>query len=133
MYVSGYLWKTSPEIIQILSLHCATNDRRLVMNLHAAFLCSHFADHRHHVLAAVDYLFGNETEALTFARCMAEHARERVVRDRFSEFLNLPLAGTDQLERIGLYTSQLVKASPGPQRTVIITQGKMGARGGYRK
>merc|ERR1711935_37233 len=46
----------------------AANNKTFIMNLSAPFLCQFFKDQMHSVLPYVDVLFGNESEALEFAK-----------------------------------------------------------------
>lgn len=103
-YIGGFvLPESKPAVMKILK-HAAENDKVVIMNLHATFLCSHFADSELNILYYVDVLFGNGEEA-------AELAREM----RFS---------TSDIKEIAQKTVNLPKLNHRHGRTVIFTQGR---------
>ena len=83
--------------------YCAQNNRTYCLNLSAPFLIQFFKDQMMSVMPYADIVFGNETEALTFA-----------------ETFNL---GTTDIGKIALAISMLPKENGSKGRLVIITQG----------
>ncbi|KAF4380164.1 hypothetical protein F8388_023340 [Cannabis sativa] len=67
-YIAGFFLTVSPESIQLVAAHAAANNKVFTMNLSAPFICEFFKDAQEKALPYVDYVFGNETEARTFAR-----------------------------------------------------------------
>merc|ERR1719397_2363029 len=83
--------------------YCAANNKTYCLNLSAPFLIQFFKDQMMSVMPYADIVFGNETEALTFA-----------------ETFNL---GTTDIKKIALSLSMLPKENGSKGRLVIITQG----------
>lgn len=102
-YVSGFFLTVSPASIQEVAKHALAHGRPLLMNLSAPFLSQFFKEPMMDVMPYVDVLFGNETEAETFAREQ-----------------NL---GTDDLKKIALKICDLPKQNEKRRRVVVITQG----------
>jgi len=67
-YITGYFLTVSAESMVEVGKHAAANNKTFIMNLSAPFLCQFFKDQMHSVLPYVDVLFGNESEALEFAK-----------------------------------------------------------------
>jgi adenosine kinase len=84
--------------------HCAEANKTYCLNLSAPFLIQFFRDQMMSVLPYADIVFGNETEAATFA-----------------EVHGLP--DTKDVRAVALHLAGLPKANAGRPRTVIITQG----------
>ncbi|KAK6933390.1 Carbohydrate kinase PfkB, partial [Dillenia turbinata] len=102
-YIAGYFLTVSPESIQLVAEHAAAKNKVFMMNLSAPFICELFKDVQEKALPYMDYVFGNEIEARTFARV---HGWE-----------------TENVEEIALKISQLPKASGMRKRITVITQG----------
>ncbi|GBF90549.1 adenosine kinase-like [Raphidocelis subcapitata] len=105
-YSAGFFITVSPESIMAVAQHCAANDKTYCMNLSAPFIMQvpPFKKVLTDALPYVDFLFGNETEAATFAETEGWETRE---------------AG-----EIALRISRMPKANGSRPRTVVITQGK---------
>ncbi|KAH9768385.1 Adenosine kinase [Citrus sinensis] len=88
-YIAGFFLTVSPESIQMVAEHAAAKNKDVP---HVLF-----------VYRYMDYVFGNETEARTFAKV---HGWE-----------------TDNVEEIALKISQWPKASGTHKRITVITQG----------
>ncbi|KAM5555988.1 hypothetical protein ABKV19_023741 [Rosa sericea] len=67
-YIAGFFLTVSPESIQLVAEHAAANNKVFMMNLSAPFICEFFKDVQEKALPYMDYVFGNETEARTFAK-----------------------------------------------------------------
>nr|ABK95037.1 unknown [Populus trichocarpa] len=87
----------------LVAEHAAANNKIFTMNLSAPFICEFFKDVQENALPYMDYVFGNETEARTFAKV---HGWE-----------------TENVEEIALKISQWPKASGAHKRITVITQG----------
>ncbi|KAL8241149.1 hypothetical protein R6Q59_014504 [Mikania micrantha] len=103
IYIAGFFLTVSPESIQLVAEHAAATNKVFTMNLSAPFICEFFKDAQDKALPYVDYVFGNETEAITFSKV---HGWE-----------------TDNVEEIAIKISQLPKASGSHKRITVITQG----------
>jgi len=68
VYIAGFFLTVCPPAIMKIAKHVAETDKTLVMNLSAPFLCQFFKEPMLAALPYVDVLFGNETEAATFAK-----------------------------------------------------------------
>lgn len=102
-YIAGFFLTVSPESIQMVAEHAAAKNKVFMMNLSAPFICEFFREPQEKALPYMDYVFGNETEARTFAKV---HGWE-----------------TDNVEEIALKISQWPKASGAHKRITVITQG----------
>lgn len=103
-YIGGFtLSVNKPAVLKILQ-HAAENDKVVIMNLHATFLCSHFADSELNILQYVDVLFGNGDEAMELGK-------------------EVGFTTTD-VKEIARETVQLPKVNQRHGRTVIFTQGR---------
>ncbi|CAI9096990.1 OLC1v1033269C1 [Oldenlandia corymbosa var. corymbosa] len=102
-YIAGFFLTVSPESIMLVAEHAAAKNKVFTMNLSAPFICEFFKDVQEKALPYTDYVFGNETEARTFAKV---HGWE-----------------TDSVEEIALKISQWPKASGTHKRITVITQG----------
>lgn len=105
VYSAGFFITVSPEAIMATAKFCAENDRIYCMNLSAPFIMQvpPFKKTLMDALPYVDFLFGNENEAETFAQ---------------SESWD-----TKDLGEVALRISRMPKASGSRGRTVVITQG----------
>lgn len=103
-YISGFFLTVSPPSILAVGKHAAQTNKCFAMNLSAPFLCQFFKEPMMEALPYVDILFGNETEAVVFAK---EHN-----------------FGTEDLKEIALKISHLEKTNSERPRIVIITHGQ---------
>uniref|UniRef100_A0A7S0WY16 Adenosine kinase n=1 Tax=Chlamydomonas leiostraca TaxID=1034604 RepID=A0A7S0WY16_9CHLO len=105
VYCTGFFITVSPDAIAAVSSHCAANDKIYCMNLSAPFIMQvpPFKKVLMDTMPYIDYLFGNEIEAATFAE---------------SEGWD-----TKDLTEIALRISRMPKASGARPRTVVFTQG----------
>lgn len=102
-YIAGFFLTVSPESIMAVGKHANDKKKCFMMNLSAPFISQFFMDPLMQAMEFVDVLFGNETEALTFAE-----------QQNF---------GTKDLTEIGKKIANLKKADPSRPRMVVITQG----------
>ncbi|OVA10108.1 Adenosine kinase [Macleaya cordata] len=102
-YIAGFFLTVSPDSILLVAEHAAANNKVFCHNLSAPFICESFKDAQEKVLPYVDYVFGNESEARTFAKV---HGWE-----------------TEDVEEIALKISQWPKASGAQKRITVISQG----------
>lgn len=103
-YIGGFTLSVNKSAILKILQHAADNDKVVIMNLHATFLCSHFADSESNILQYVDVLFGNGDEAMELGK-------------------ELSFTTTD-VKEIASETVQLPKVNQRHGRTVIFTQGR---------
>ena len=66
-YISGFFLTVSPASIMNVAMKANEMNRPLIMNLSAPFISQFFKEPLMAVMPYVDILFGNESEALTFA------------------------------------------------------------------
>lgn len=105
-YIAGFFLTVSLESILKVAKHASENNKIFCLNLSAPFICEFFKEALMKVMPYVDILFGNETEATTFAR---EQGFE-----------------TEDIEEIAKKAQSLSKVNKKRQRIVVFTQGKEG-------
>lgn len=93
----------SPESILALAKHANETDKIFMMNLSAPFLCEFFRNPMLAALPYVDIVFGNETEADTFAKVNNFNTTDR--------------------KQVALKISEMEKINGRRKRIVVITQG----------
>ncbi|XP_047232850.1 adenosine kinase-like isoform X2 [Girardinichthys multiradiatus] len=103
-YIAGFFLTVSPESILKVAKHAAENGKIFCMNLSAPFISQFFKEPLMKVMPYVDILFGNETEAATFAKELGFE--------------------TDDIAVIAHKTQNLPKENAKRQRLVVFTQGK---------
>ncbi|XP_012518677.1 PREDICTED: adenosine kinase [Propithecus coquereli] len=67
-YIAGFFLTVSPESILKVARYASENNRIFTLNLSAPFISQFYKEPLMKVMPYVDILFGNETEAATFAR-----------------------------------------------------------------
>ena len=67
VYSAGFFLTVSVESMLKVAKQCSLNNRTYCLNLSAPFLCQFFKDQMASVLPFTDIVFGNETEAATYA------------------------------------------------------------------
>ncbi|KAL5998659.1 Adenylate kinase 2 [Asimina triloba] len=130
-YIAGFFLTVSPDSIQLVAEHAAAKNKVFTMNLSAPFICEFFRDAQEKVLPYMDYVFGNETEARTFARVHGWQVNGSLMLNldllalRYGLMLIDGLANvqTENVEEIALKISQWPKASGTHKRITVITQG----------
>ncbi|XP_038128636.1 adenosine kinase-like isoform X1 [Cyprinodon tularosa] len=103
-YIAGFFLTVSPESILKVAKHASENNKIFCMNLSAPFISQFFKEPLMKVMPYVDILFGNETEAATFAKELGFE--------------------TDDIAVIAHRTQELPKENSKRQRLVVFTQGK---------
>ncbi|XP_049419667.1 adenosine kinase b isoform X2 [Epinephelus fuscoguttatus] len=103
-YIAGFFLTVSPESILKVAKHASDNNKIFCMNLSAPFISQFFKEPLMEVMPYVDILFGNETEAATFAKELGFE--------------------TDDIGEIAKKTQKLPKENMKRQRVVVFTQGK---------
>ncbi|KAL3701910.1 hypothetical protein R1sor_019932 [Riccia sorocarpa] len=78
-YIAGFFLTVSPETVIILAKHAHEKKKTFMMNLAAPFICEFFTKPLVEALFYCDYIFGNETEAATFARVQGWEVRTPTV------------------------------------------------------
>jgi len=102
-YIAGFPLTVSPPAILKVAKYACEQKKTFMMNLSAPFICQFFKDPLKECLPYVDILFGNETEAATFAK---EQEWD-----------------TTDIKEIALKTAALPKENSERPRTVVFTQG----------
>lgn len=102
-YIAGFFLTVSPESVLKVAHHASEKNRIFTLNLSAPFISQFYKEPLMKVMPYVDILFGNETEAATFAR---EQGFE-----------------TDDIKEIAKRTQALPKVNSKRPRVVIFTQG----------
>ena len=67
-YISGFFLTVSPETIVEVAKHACAANKVFCMNLSAPFLCEFFKEQMDKCIPYWDFIFGNETEAISFAK-----------------------------------------------------------------
>jgi adenosine kinase len=106
VYIEGYFLTVSPAAIMRLAKHCTAENKTFMMNVSAPFLVQvpDFLNAFKEAMPYVDVLFGNETEAMEFAKAFELNA--------------------STVQEAALKASKLQKQSGAQCRTVVFTQGK---------
>jgi len=102
-YIGGFFLTVSPESILEVAKHACENNKYLIMNLSAPFICQFFAEPMAKCLPYIDILFGNESEAVAFSK-----------QQNFA---------TEDVKSIALKTAAMEKTNTNRQRMVVFTQG----------
>jgi adenosine kinase len=102
-YISGFFITVSPESILTVAKKALERNKSFMMNLSAPFISQFFKEPLMEIMPFIDILFGNESEALTFAK-----------EQNF---------GTENLKEIGFKLVTLSKKNEARKRVVILTQG----------
>ncbi|XP_067828667.1 adenosine kinase-like isoform X2 [Heptranchias perlo] len=103
-YIAGFFITVSPESILKVATHVSESNKILGLNLSAPFISQFFKEDLMKVIPYVDILFGNETEAATFAR---EQGFE-----------------TEDIKEIAKKAQGLPKVNEKRRRIIVFTQGK---------
>jgi len=103
VYSAGFFLTVSVDSMLKVAKHCALSNKTYCLNLSAPFLCQFFKDQMSSVLPFTDIVFGNETEAASYA-----------------EVNNL---NTTDVAKIATKIAMLPKENGSRSRLVIITQG----------
>ncbi|KAK3096548.1 hypothetical protein FSP39_001185 [Pinctada imbricata] len=70
LYIGGFIVPVSSKAVVSVLKYAAANNKTVIMNLHATFLCKYFADPDLDLMRYIDVLFGNGDEASEFGKCM---------------------------------------------------------------
>uniref|UniRef100_A0A8C2CH34 Adenosine kinase n=1 Tax=Cyprinus carpio TaxID=7962 RepID=A0A8C2CH34_CYPCA len=103
-YIAGFFLTVSPESILKVAKHASDNNKIFGLNLSAPFISQFFKEPLMKVMPYVDIIFGNETEAATFAK---EQGFE-----------------TEDIAEIARRVQSLPKVNKNRQRIVVFTQGR---------
>jgi len=104
IYSAGFFLAVSVESMLKAGKECAEKNKTYCMNLSAPFLIQFFKDQLMSVLPYADIVFGNETEAATYAEVQG-------------------LADPKDVRAIAAHIAALPKENSARPRTVVITQG----------
>jgi len=104
-YIAGFFLTVSPPSIMKIAKHACEANKIFTMNLSAPFLCQFFKEPMLAAMPYIDILFGNESEAATFAK---EN--------------NL---GTEDIKEIAHKIAEMPKVNKSRKRMVVFTQGDL--------
>jgi len=104
-YIGAFFFTHSHDSIMAVAKHAAEHNKVFTQNLSAAFLSQYYSNLLDEAAPYWDIIFGNETEAATFA-----------------EAHNY---GTTDIKEIALKMSQIEKVNKNRSRMVVITQGAL--------
>uniref|UniRef100_A0A914GY26 Adenosine kinase n=1 Tax=Globodera rostochiensis TaxID=31243 RepID=A0A914GY26_GLORO len=109
-YVEGYFLTVSLDSILCLATHAAASDqtKHFALNLSAEYICQFFGDQLEKVLPFVDILFGNEQEAMAYAKTQGFVVEKE-----------------EDVGEIALHLCQKEKVNREKKRIVVITQGHL--------
>ena len=99
-YIGGFVFSVSPESILKIAQHACENNKTLIMNLSAPFLCEYFVDPKIDIMQYVDILFGNEVEAAKFSELQGLKAR--TIQQMALEVTHLPKK--NDAKRVAIFT-----------------------------
>ncbi|KAH8954997.1 hypothetical protein BDL97_08G111300 [Sphagnum fallax] len=102
-YSAGFFLTVSPESIMLVAKHAAATGKTFMMNLAASYICELYKDPLMAAYPYLDYIFGNEVEAKSFAQMQGWQ--------------------TSNVNTIALMMAALPKASGTHKRIIVITQG----------
>ncbi|XP_005112500.1 adenosine kinase 1 isoform X2 [Aplysia californica] len=103
IYFGGYPLTVCPDAMVRIAKYAAEQNKVVLMNTSAPFLCTFFKDAMLRMLPYADYFFGNESEA-----------------DEFAKANDL---GTTDRKEIAMKMANWEKVNSSRSRTVVITQG----------
>nr|ACD37570.1 adenosine kinase [Philodina roseola] len=103
-YTAGFFYTVCPPAVMKICEHADKTQKIFCTNLSAPFICEFFGDKLMAAMPFVDYLFGNETEARTFAKHQLK-------------------LDTEDVKTIAKHLAELPKKNCERQRVVVITQG----------
>lgn len=101
-YISGFFLTVSPPTIMTVANMALERNKPFIMNLSAAFISQFFKEPLMNAMPYVDVIFGNEAEAVAFAKTQ-----------------NIE---TEDLKEIGVKIQKLPKYNEARKRIVILTQ-----------
>ncbi|KAI9216737.1 Ribokinase-like protein [Blastocladiella britannica] len=102
-YIGGFFLTVSPPSIMAVARHAAEHNKVFCMNLSAPFLSQFFREPLDAAAPYWDYLFGNETEAATYAETHGWEERD--------------------VKAVAMKIAALPKANAARKRVVVFTQG----------
>jgi adenosine kinase len=109
-YCAGFFLTVSLESLVYVAEHTLGDSEKIfALNLSAPFIIDFFTEPLNTAIEYADYLFGNESEAETYAK---KHALSCTLPD-----------GTYDLQQVALHIANLSKKNTSRYRTVVFTQG----------
>ncbi|GMR62880.1 hypothetical protein PMAYCL1PPCAC_33075, partial [Pristionchus mayeri] len=103
-YSEGFFLTVCPEAVVTVAREMCARNRPVLLNLSAPLVPEHFFEPLSSAIFYADYVFGNDNEALAYAKAAGLE--------------------TNDLVEIGNYLSVVVKANKERKRIVIFTQGE---------
>lgn len=90
-YIGAFAFDTCKESVKIIAKHSVENNKTLIMNLSAPFLCHYFIEED--ILGSIDVLVGNEDEARSLMRNL-KLGDDKTVEEMAQIVQRLPKAGS---------------------------------------
>jgi len=117
-YIAGFFMTVSPESIMTIAKHSCENNKTFMMNLSAPFLMEvpPFKATLMQAMPYIDILFGNETEAATFAKTEGWETTD--VAEIAVKISQLPRAEGSSKGRVVVFTQ-------GTEPTIVVCDGKV--------
>ena len=109
-YCAGFFLTVSLESLVYVAEQTIASDKLFAVNLSAPFIVDFFTDQLNTAIEYADFLFGNESEAETYAK-------------KFNLEYTNPTDGTIDLSQVALHIANLPKKNTARPRTVVFTQG----------
>lgn len=114
-YIEGYFLTSGFSSIMHIAQHAHANDKIFALNLSAPFLSQFFSTQQLEALPYVDYLFGNESEAVAFGT-------KQGYADLSIPAIALKIAAHDKKNA---KRARVVVITQGAQATVVASEGKV--------
>lgn len=115
VYIAGFFLTVSPESIATVGEHCCAENKYFAMNLSAPFIMQFFGDKLAAALVYTDIVFGNESEAATYAEV---HKLE----DKSPKAVALHIAAA---EKKNSKRSRMAIITQGSESTIVAQDGKV--------
>lgn len=115
VYSAGFFLTVSVDSMLKVSKHCAANNKTYCLNLSAPFLIQFFKDQMMSVIPFADIIFGNETEAATYAEVHCPEVKD--VAEIAKRIAMLPKENGSK--------SRLVVITQGSDPVIVVEHGKV--------
>lgn len=121
IYLGAYMWSMSPVTARSIAQFAEERGKPLATDLQSVLFCPYFASRQYDSLRHIDFLFGNATEALALAQCLARS--DFPFANDFAGFLGESAHSSEVLVEIARLIAALPKAGGSPHRRVVFTNG----------
>jgi adenosine kinase len=114
-YVGGFPFPVSPKSVKLIAEHACDNNKTLVMNLSAPYLCKYFVDPEINIMPLIDILFCNDSEAAAF--CQLAGIKSTDLEEMAKEVQKLPKKNATR--------SRIVVFTRGRDPTIVCVDGQV--------